>query len=62
MQILTAQIGDRLVIGDVTIAVLEKRARGIKCGIDAPKDVPVHRKEVRDRIRVDQQTTPAPGK
>ena len=40
------RIGD-----DVTVPVLEDRARQVCLGIDAPKEIPVHREEVHERIR-----------
>ncbi|MBM4222994.1 MAG: carbon storage regulator CsrA [Gammaproteobacteria bacterium] len=51
MLILTRRIGESLVIDNkVTINVLGIKGNQIRLGIDAPKDVIVHRKEIQDRI------------
>ena len=36
---------------DITILVIEVRGDKVRLGIDAPKEVPVHRKEVHDAIK-----------
>jgi carbon storage regulator len=47
MLVLTRRAGESIVIGnDVTVTVLEVRGDQIRLGIDAPKDVPIHREEV----------------
>jgi len=51
MLILTRRTGETLVIGDsITVTVLETRGSQVRIGIEAPKDVPVHRQEVAERI------------
>ena len=56
MLILTRRIGETLVIGDnVQITVLGVRGNQVRIGVDAPKDVGVHRKEIYDRIQGDDQ-------
>lgn len=52
MLVLARMRGESIVIGpDVTVTVLEIRGDKVRLGIDAPKDVPVHRKEVADAIK-----------
>ncbi len=52
MLILTRQIGESIMIGDdVIITVLGIRGEQVRIGIDAPRDVPVHREEIYDRIQ-----------
>lgn len=59
MLILTRRVGEVLKIGDnVSVTVLGFNGRQIRLGITAPKEVPVHRQEVYDRI---QDGEPAPG-
>ena len=36
---------------DIVIVVVDVRGDTVRLGIDAPKDVPVHRREVYDRIK-----------
>lgn len=52
MLILTRRNGEKLKIGhDVTIAVLGVDGNQVKIGIEAPKDIPVHRQEIYDLIQ-----------
>ncbi len=54
MLVLSRGVGESIVIGDsIEVHVLENRGRGrqVRLGIDAPRDVPVHRSEVAERIR-----------
>ena len=51
MLILTRKVGEALKIGDdVTITVLSVKGHQVRIGIDAPKDVSVHREEIYNRI------------
>ena len=52
MLVLARRGGQSVRIGDdVTVTVLEDRGRQVRLGIDAPKEIPVHREEVHERIR-----------
>ncbi|MDB9752093.1 carbon storage regulator CsrA [Gammaproteobacteria bacterium] len=52
MLILTRKVGETLMIGDeVSITVLDIRGNQVRIGINAPKDVAVHREEIYDRIQ-----------
>lgn len=51
MLILTRKVGERLAIGDdVTITILGLKGNQIRIGINAPRDVAVHREEIKRRI------------
>ncbi len=51
MLILTRKIGERIIIGDdVWIEILDVKGLQVRIGIDAPKDMPVNREEIYDRI------------
>ena len=55
MLILTRRVGETVVIGDnVTVAFIGVKGNQIRIGINAPKDVIVHREEIYERIRHDQ--------
>jgi carbon storage regulator len=52
MLILTRKVGESLKIGDdVTITVLSVKGHQVRIGIDAPKEVSVHREEIYNRIK-----------
>lgn len=52
MLILTRRVGETVVVGDeVTITVLGVKGNQVRCGINAPKRVAVHREEIYERIR-----------
>ena len=54
MLILT-RVGETVVIGDnVTVAIIDVKGNQIRIGINAPKDVTVHREEIYERIRHEQ--------
>jgi carbon storage regulator len=52
MLILTRRIGETLIIGDnVKVTVLGVRGHQVRLGVDAPKDLSVHREEIYLRIK-----------
>jgi carbon storage regulator len=54
MLILTRRVGEKLIIGNdggVTVTVLDVTGNQARIGIDAPKDVAVHREEIYQRIQ-----------
>jgi carbon storage regulator len=62
MLILTRRIGETLVIGEgdnqVKLTVLSVKGGQVRVGIDAPKTVSVHRKEIYDKIVTGVAPTP----
>ena len=60
MLILTRRSGEAVIVGDnVRIAVLDIRGNQVRLGVEAPREVTVHREEVYRRI-VEEQGSPEP--
>jgi carbon storage regulator len=59
MLVLTRKAGEGIIIGDdIRITVVELKGGGVRIGIDAPRELKVHRQEVYDRIlRENQEAT-----
>ncbi len=57
MLILSRKVGQSVMIGDsVEVKILGLRAGQIKIGIEAPKDLKVHREEIYERIRAEEES------
>jgi carbon storage regulator len=62
MLVLTRRAGESVMIGDdVVITVLESRGDVIRIGIQAPRDVQVHREEVYKELRDVNREAASPG-
>ena len=58
MLILSRRVGETLMVGDeVTVTVLGVKGNQVRIGVSAPKDVAVHREEIYERIKAEEQTT-----
>ena len=51
MLVLTRKKNESIMIGDVQIFIVEIRGDKVRLGIDAPSEVPVHRREVYERFQ-----------
>ena len=51
MLVLSRKKGESIVIGDITIVVIDIRGDKVRIGIEAPKETPVFRREVWDAIK-----------
>lgn len=55
MLILTRRVGETVMIGDdVMVTVLGVKGNQVRLGVSAPKSIAVHREEIYERIRRDQ--------
>lgn len=56
MLILTRRVGETLMVGDdVTVTVLGVKGNQVRIGVNAPKDVSVHREEIYQRIQKEKE-------
>ena len=62
MLILTRRVGETVMVGDdVTVTVLGVKGNQVRIGVNAPKHVSVHREEIYQRIKREQETGESPG-
>ena len=59
MLILTRRVGETLMVGDeVTVTVLGVKGTQVRIGVNAPKEVAVHREEIYQRIQKEKDEEP----
>lgn len=59
MLILTRRVGETVMIGDeIEVTVLGVKGNQVRLGVKAPRDVAVHREEILERIRRENEDAP----
>lgn len=54
MLVITRKEGQKIMIGDdITVIIKHVRGRQVSVGIDAPREIEVHREEVKERIEAE---------
>jgi carbon storage regulator len=62
MLILTRRVGETVMIGnEVTVTVLGVKGNQVRIGVNAPKDVAVHREEIYERIKREEDGSDTPS-
>ncbi|MEI4220180.1 MAG: carbon storage regulator CsrA [Candidatus Dasytiphilus stammeri] len=57
MLILTRRVGETVIIGnEITVTVLAVKGNQVRMGINAPKNVSVHRDEIYKRIKTEEES------
>jgi carbon storage regulator len=56
MLVMTRRSGEKIMIGsNITLTILGVQGNQVRIGVDAPREVPVHREEIYQRIRQEQE-------
>lgn len=56
MLVLTRHLGEKIIIGDsIEVTVITIKGQAVRIGIEAPRDVGVHRQEIYERIQKEKQ-------
>lgn len=58
MLILTRRVNESIMIGDeVTVTVLGVKGNQVRVGVNAPKEIPVHREEIYELIKSEEEAS-----
>ena len=61
MLVLSRRVGERVMIGaDIEVTVVAVQGERVRLGFTAPREMPIHRLEVHERIQREQTSVPEP--
>lgn len=62
MLIVTRRVGEKIIIGaDVNVTIISVQSGQVRIGIEAPREITVHREEVYNRIQAQAGSTEGSG-
>jgi carbon storage regulator len=63
MLVLSRKIGEKIRINDnIVLTIVDRRGDNVRLGIDAPRDIPIHREEIAETVAAEERRAAAEAK